>query len=668
MLRNFIIVLVCLLSSTWTIAQNLQVSKSDSLKLTQLEKIVITSHKTFSDKATNPLTTLDNYLEKSDAINMIRRGSYAWEPFINGMATERSVITIDGMRIYGACTDKMDPVTSYVETLNLERANIHSGQSGSTGATIGGSLDLERKKSSFGEKMFSTTAFAGFESNNFQKIFGKAFSFSSPRFYTDIDFTFRDADNYRAGGRQQILYSQFTKYNVSAIAGFKINKHQEIEGSLIYDHAVDVGYPALPMDVSMARAIIGSLEYVRHHISPTIHLWESKIYYNDITHIMDDTKRPIVPIRMDMPGWSKTAGFYSSLQGEKGKHSWKAIISGHHNRSLAEMTMFSNNPNEKDMFMLTWPGVLINYADLFAEDNIQISKNWTSKVSLGFALHNNMVNNDFGLESLRIFYPDMKKSKSRMLSRVSSSFEYSKNNWSVIMGMAYGERAPSVSEGYGFYLFNSFDRFDYIGNANLKNEKSASINAGVSYNHPKIGVKIGANNFFIADYIIARPQANLSVMTIGAAGVKVYEQLKYANIFNASLDINWNIIKKLIWSTKFSYRLGMGENVRYLPLMQPFSYYSNLSYSIKSFSAEISVNGAAPQTRFNPEFGEKPLADYAILNLALSNRFTIKNHSLLIKAGVENILDTKYTTFSDWNRLPRMGRNIFVNIVWKFVK
>ena len=44
---------------------------------------------------------------------MVKRGSYAWEPLINGMATERTVITIDGMRIFGACTDKMDPITSY---------------------------------------------------------------------------------------------------------------------------------------------------------------------------------------------------------------------------------------------------------------------------------------------------------------------------------------------------------------------------------------------------------------------------------------------------------------------------------------------------------------------------------------------------------------------------
>src|SRR5690606_125165 len=108
-------------------------------------------------------------------------------------------------------------------------------------------------------------------------------------FFTNVDLTFRDAENYKAGGGREVLYSQFTKYNASAVVGYKIKQHQHIEASVIYDHAVNVGYPALPMDVSLAKAFIGAVEYVKHHISPAIHQWETKLYYNDVTHIMDDT-------------------------------------------------------------------------------------------------------------------------------------------------------------------------------------------------------------------------------------------------------------------------------------------------------------------------------------------------------------------------------------------
>jgi iron complex outermembrane receptor protein len=668
MIRSTIAGILCLLCSVFVFAQNVTSNIVDTLQITQLEEIAIVVRKSISDKTPKPLATIDSYLENANSVNMIRRGSYAWEPFLNGMASERSVTTIDGMRIYGACTDKMDPVTSYVEITNLARANVHSGQAGSTGATIGGSLDLERKKSTFGEKSFNGMVFGGFETNNWHKTIGTTLSYSDSRIFTDIDFTLRNAENYKAGGRKEILYSQFTKYNVSAIAGYKINKKQHIEASVIYDRAVDVGYPALPMDVSLAKAFIGSVEYVYQQVSPTIRQWQTKVYYNDVTHIMDDTKRPVVPIRMDMPGWSKTAGFYSRLQGVKKKHIWKINISGHYNQSLAEMTMYSNTPGEKDMFMLTWPGVNTNYGDLFFEDKFRISENWTSNVSIGMAVHNNLLYSQFGYESMKIFYPEIEKDKTRLLKRGAASFQYDKNHLGYNIGLAYGERAPSVSEGYGFYLFNSFDRFDYIGNPEMRNEKSVSLNGSLSYCRSKFLTKFSATYFYIADYIIGRPQNDLSVMTIGATGVKVYEQLQYANILNTSFDFTYHISEDWTWTNRFSYRNGVGYKIGDLPLIQPFTCSSTLMYSIKTFSADVTAHGSARQNRFNPEFGEQGLPAYMIVNLSVSNRFKLGNQYLMLKAGVENLFDEQYTTFADWNCLPRMGRNFFFNAIYNLGK
>src|SRR5690606_39707052 len=115
MFRTTITIFIGMLNAVALFAQQEKGGIGDTLQTTALEEIVIISEQAPSAKESKPLSTLDHYLEKASFINMIRRGSYAWEPFINGMASERNVITIDGMRIYGACTDKMDPVTSYVE-------------------------------------------------------------------------------------------------------------------------------------------------------------------------------------------------------------------------------------------------------------------------------------------------------------------------------------------------------------------------------------------------------------------------------------------------------------------------------------------------------------------------------------------------------------------------
>ena len=121
--------LICGCFTTQVYAQE---TPADSLKLIQLNEVVVISAGRQLDhqKQRKPLSTLDEFLESSRSIKMVKRGAYAWEPTMNDMASERLAITIDGMQIFGACTDKMDPITSYVDVSNLSEAEIGSGQQG----------------------------------------------------------------------------------------------------------------------------------------------------------------------------------------------------------------------------------------------------------------------------------------------------------------------------------------------------------------------------------------------------------------------------------------------------------------------------------------------------------------------------------------------------------
>ena len=147
------------------------------------EVIVIGKKAQLYQKQSKPLATIDEYLQQSTKVDMIHRGSYAWEPMINNMPTERTLVTIDGMRIFGACTDKMDPITSYVEVSNLSEATIKSGQQGAChGATIGGSIDLQRNRSGFSNLGWDTSLNTGFETNSKQKIIGSAINYANNLF------------------------------------------------------------------------------------------------------------------------------------------------------------------------------------------------------------------------------------------------------------------------------------------------------------------------------------------------------------------------------------------------------------------------------------------------------------------------------------------------------
>ncbi|MGL2962785.1 TonB-dependent receptor [Flavobacterium sp. RSB2_4_14] len=641
-----------------------QETPKDTLKPKELKEIIVIGKKAqLSDKQPKSLATIDEYLQKSAKVDMIKRGAYAWEPIINSMPTERTLITIDGMRIFGACTDKMDPITSYVEISNLSEATISSGQEGACfGTTIGGSIDLKRNQNQFGDKNWGFNLNTGYESNNEQKIIGAAVNYVDSLFYVDTDFMFRDAENYVAGNNKEIAFSQFRKMNFSGTSGYKIRPNKLLETSIIYDKATDVGYPALPMDVALAEAIITSFKFEYVPLNSAIKDWETKVYFNTITHKMDDTKRPNVPIHMDMPGSSQTFGYYSKVKANWKNHQLLVNLNSFYNKSVAEMTMYPADPNESPMFMYTWPDVRTLYNGLFIEDNYAVNCHSSVKISASIGFHSNKVASEIGLESLRIFYPEMEAQQNRFLKSFAANYNYNKNSFEYGIGMGYGERAPSVSEGYGFYLFNSFDGFDNIGNPNVKNEKSLEGNGFVGLNKKRWNAKINASYFHINNYIVGIPDPNLVPMTIGANGVKVYTSLDYATIFNTSLSFEYKFSKQINWNSQLAYSRGKDFTDVNLPFMSPLSYFSSLTYMKNKFSSEFSIQGNGVQTNYSIPYGEDKTPDYAIINLSFGYKFLINNTNLYTKLGIENLLDAYYSTYSDWNNFPRQGRNIYINL------
>ena len=642
---------------------NAQERLKDSITAQHIQEVIVIGTTKISSKENKPLGSIDEYLQKSSKVDMIKRGAYAWEPLINSMPTERTLVTIDGMRIFGACTDKMDPVTSYIEVSNLKEATIVSGQEGSChGNTIGGALDLKRNKMMFGHTKWNFNVNSGFETVNNQKIFGAGTNFKSEKFYTDFNFMMRDADNYKAGKNVEIPFSQFKKINVSGISGVKLGENKLLEAAVVYDKATDVGYPALPMDVSIAEALITSLKFQILSKSDFFKSWETKVYFNTIMHRMDDTKRPNVPIHMDMPGWSKTFGYYSHLKADYNQHHFLLNVNGFYNKSSAEMTMYPTDRSEKLMFMLTWPDVRTLNQGVYVEDQINFNQHSSLKLSVSAAIHQNKIESEFGLNSLQIFYPEMKPEKSRVLKSFAVNYEFNSYVFQAGFGLGYGDRAPSVSEGYGFYLFNSFEKYDYIGNPYLKNESSVEANAFLGMKLEKFNAKVSSSYFYLSNYIVGEILENLVPMTIGANGVKNYTALDNATIFNVSLSTELQIAEPLKWSAQFVYTRGKDNQNQNLPFMSPFSYQSSLKFEKNKFSSELAVHGNAKYQDFAEKYGESATPDYLEMNASLGYLFKMNNSKILAKIGVENIFDRFYTTFSDWNKIPRPGRNFFLNL------
>ncbi len=164
------------------------------------------------------------------------------------------------------------------------------------------------------------------------------------------------------------------------------------------------------------------------------------------------------------------------------------------------------------------------------------------------------------------------------------------------------------------------------------------------------------------DYIISKPNPIFIPMTIGANGVKVYSSLDYATIYNVSFSNDYRINDKFSWNTKFIITKGIDSDKMNLPFMSPISYSTNVTYLGRKMSADLTLLGNGVQNDFSPFYGEDKTTDFAILNASFGYKFKWNSSKLLVKVGVENILDTYYSTYLDWNNLPQKGRNFYLNI------
>ncbi len=641
-------------------AQEIPLKEKDST--TTLDEVVIISAKKKKIETEMKMAvSVDEFLASSSNISFIKRGAYAWEPLLNNMSTERSTVTIDGMHIFGACTDKMDPVTSYIESNNISDIDIKSGQEGSMhGATVAGSIDLKRKNTAFGfSKKWKGTYQTGFEFNNNQFFNLGNIAYSSDKWVVEGSASYRKAENYSDGNNNEVKHSQYDKFNTSLGIAYKTGLLSSVRIDAIFDKAKDVGFPALPMDLWLSRALITSASYKQFFENGLVRVWDTKVYYNAVEHYMDDTTRPENLVHMDMPGWSTTYGILSKINVKKEKYASEIQLNAYNNLSIAEMRMYPQDRSKRTMFAYSWPWITTRYAGLSINNSWDISEK--STLTLGGSLGVNYNYSKY-IEFNWIFYPKAPQSKTRFLPNIHAGYQLNINNFNFSVGGGYGHRSPSVSEGYGYYIYNSFDRYDYIGNPDLKNEISYEANATTGFKNKKGSIQAKVNYFYIQNYIIGRILSLGSPMNYQSVGVKGYTSLDKATLFNFSVNANYTILKKLHWSGTLTYARGLDNNKNNLPFIRPMSYQTSIHYSYKKMGLLASLNGDLSQKNYSPEYGEDKTPSYTNCNISTNYSFYISNYKAEVQVGVENLFNEYYSTYADWGNIPRVGRNIFTSL------
>lgn len=632
---------------------------------------------------TNHFATMDNINARLDGMALIKRGAYALEPQLNGFSGGQLNVTIDGMRIFGACTDKMDPITSYIEPTNLKSIVVNQGTNGSVnGCNIGGSVDMCLAEPTTGNAHPLSNSFGiGYESVSRSKNILFSTASVKNKWAWGLDGVYRKNENYKSGENKLVPFTQFQKVNLHSVLKFIPDSIQDYKVDLLYDDARNVGYPALPMDVGVARASLIAFEYQRNRRIGM----KAKIYFNAIHHVMDDSKRDSlylldnkiegksdsVYMRMDMPGKSNTLGAYVQFiipWNERNRLIIKA--DNYTNHSLAEMTMhmrYSGKAPELPMYMQTWPEMLRNVSGIFLQNTTFVTQKLQIMANGRLDYNTDVLQSRYGQEQFSVFNYLLPKKQSKLVKSLNLSVQYHfLKSLSMVTTMGYSERMPTIGERLGFYLYNAYDGYDYIGNPYIKPETSNFFRLAFQFSSPKLKANISQSFSYLSNYIMGVTDTQIPTMNFYANGIRVYQNIPSAKLYSADLQVLYHPVNRLTFflNSKLTVgEIGPGES---MPLIPPLNTVLAAQYQEGKFMLQTECENALAQNRINLNYGEHQTPSHTVFNIKSGYTLNLFNYVLDASLGVTNLFNKAYYAHLDWGRIYRPGRSFELFLKYSF--
>ncbi len=611
---------------------------------------------------TNQAATLEEILARLPEASLIRRGAYGMEPAIRSFSAAQVNVLVDGMRIHGACTDKMDPATIYIEPINLENLQVLTGATGFlSGSATGGTVHLKMAEPELNSlHKFSGTVNSGYQSVSRGFIQSASLNFAPHDHWALLATgTYRSNQNYKGGNRETVPFSQFEKVNYSLSASYKISRRTQLKANLLGDDGWNIGYPALPMDVGYAAARIAAISIRQENMTDKLLSWQLKLYSNRVSHSMDDTHRPNVPMHMDMPGISKTSGMVAEAE-IKRSGTQRFMVRADATTTFLKASMTMYQAGQQPMYMLTWPDNRRNHAGLSASWLVQTDSTLKLQINGRAEISGYQLTTDEAKQQISILDYHSPNRTDLLKSLAMQIQKKWHRSFLLTAALSYSERAPSASELYGFWLYNSHDGYDYIGNPELKTEKALQAELNVAFQHRRSRIQVSIFASELPHYISAVADPVYSAMTIGAHGVKRYINLNRAFITGAEGSIFVPATALLTAVSTVRFTAGTDAKGEPLPFIAPLKNMTSLRFAPGSVSLMLEAESAVTQKRFQPDAREDGTPGYFLLHFRFRVQTSIAENIIDLQGGIENMFDRKYHEHLDWGNFPRPGRNFYL--------
>lgn len=617
--------------------------------------------------------SMDEFLDNIDGITATKRGAFGWEPVVRGQSDQRMNLMIDGMQVFKACVDKMDPITSYVETNNLEKLSIDKSgsgiaQNGNGNSTV--NLITQKAKST----PFSMNLSSSYRApDNYRTLSATANgSDSSGKHAFRLSGTYKKADDFVAGGDRDIANTQFEKMNLNLSYKHTFSSGHSVEANYITDKAYDVGYPALLMDATKALADIGQIQFQFAPNQKSVHVETVQLYANAIRHTMDDYDRDVanrsVMRGMYMPMYGTTKTFGTRVNGHAmlKNHNVNWFFNAFYSEAYGDMLMEPLDPEIEDMMIYNMDEVITRSVSLGLRHRLDLSESVMLKFEENIRINSLGTNSETHASFFEGLYDRELSTQTKPLVSASGSVLWMLNDrWSFSGNLVYSQRMGNHIELFGHYIYNYTDGYFYDGNPWLKTEHSLNTDLNTTWeiNDQSISLSLFHKRYYHYIDGVMSDADNISNFDFQ---FKRYDNVGDAMILGGELRSINNVGQFLRLENRISYLFAQNLTLdEPLPLIPPLKGISTLSITKSQNTLTAELEWSAEQNRIAELTSSEDKTDaYAIANIAFE-RSWMKN-TLNTSIQVSNLMDNYYHTHTSIGNIPEAGRRVMITVSYGF--
>lgn len=639
-----------------------------------------------------------DFLRSSNNINGVRKGGTQLDPVVRGFKYSQLNVQVDnGLKIEGGCPNRMDPATGHLEIEELESIEIFKGPYALRfGPSFGGVINMKTISHNTADKGYiHIQAITGYESSWNGYKSQVAVNGGNKYVFFNLSGGRKDYGNYTDGNGNEVK-SEFSKYNYRGKIGVRPAKNHLLVFNYEQSYGQDIRFPTLPMDERKDDTQLLSFDYAGTKLSKTVEAVKLKIYNSAVKHEMDNKYRPFSDTVVAVSNINAiNQGGRVQVDLELGKGNLAGGVDYEQIKKdgdrVKNMIKQPGLPvkNEK-----LWNNALINNMGVFGEyiinlnsfeiigaARVDFNNAKSDEILIQHPMQGEIYN--YGTDSIKSNYTNFSISLG-----LTKSFN---KGFSLSVALGRGVRSPDMTERFIILLPIGYDKFDYLGNPQLKPEANNQLDITLKYLNDKAGMfQLNGfysllNNYIMGEILPPSVQQPLSkdvlgvkqFQNVGNAQVRGFEfsyatptHLKFgAQVFASYTYATLNEAQQYVLNDQGDVVDEVYLKNDALTEIPPMESSVILYYKVSKgkFVPKIKVRMVAAQNHVSEASYEQTSPAFVVTSLVLN--YTL-NKYFKVSGGVNNLFDNAY--FEHLNRniigsstnLYEPGRVFYVNLMF----